>query len=387
MLGFAPLTSVPLSSLPVATGRAATGFVTGGFGTPQAVYNQTQEATGFLTGAVGDPRYVWRVDATTIAPTTTFGDPRIFPYSAVGLQGGTTFGTPRLFPYHPVPINSTAFGTARLFPSHVGAWITSTQFGAPSGFQFWSVIWSTPATRFGTPTTPTDRACVATAINSTGIGWPSSNVHLPVSGDRTATAHGFRGTAFGSPRATWPKVGIASGAQFCSFGQPSADSGQWASGFSITNIGTPRSQFAQRAAGFKPVHYGFAIAVMTQRATGAMFQTRFGLPTSERSNTYLVYGINASGRFGQPKGFSRFNHPATGFCSTNMGSPTCHERHRALHIPPRITFGRPVLLRNPFCGRTLKASGSLMARYGTPTVRLTQPASGLASTQFGEPTT
>jgi hypothetical protein len=54
-------------------------------------------------------------------------------------------------------------------------------------------------------------------------------------------------------------------------------------------------------------------------------------------------------RFGRPTGFSRFNYLASGFTSTAVGAPTCHERHRVAPTAPMTTFGIPLLKRNTTC--------------------------------------
>lgn len=349
MLGFAPLTSLPLSSLPVDTGRAVTGFVTGGFGTPIAAYARTQEATGFLSGAVGDPRYVWRVDATSIAPTTTFGDPRIFPYAAVGFQNGATFGTARLFPYHAVPINSTQFGTGRLFPYHVAPGIHSTQFGSINGWQHWDEVWNPPATRFGTPTTPTNRTAQADGFQSTRYGQPGKVSHKPDGQSWLCIASGFDLVRIGSPVATRPQFGSVSGIAAVHLGTPKGTRGQRATGIHSTVIGAPTVKTLLKASGFASGHLGLAVAMLTQRADGAQFVQRFGLPESDIGNTHKVYGINASGRIGNPAGFSRFNYRVTGFRPVAIGSASCHESHRASHVTPICRLGTPILKRNTQC--------------------------------------
>lgn len=349
MLGFAPLSSVPLSSLPVDTGRAVTGFVTGGFGTPIAAYARTQEATGFLSGAVGDPRYVWRVDATSIAPTTTFGDPRIFPYAAVGFQNGATFGTARLFPYHAVPINSTQFGTGRLFPYHVAPGINGTQFGALAGWQHWDVEWAPPKTRFGTPFITFNQTRIASGFASGNFGTPLGMRVLPPNTGRICIAGGFDPVRIGSPSATWPRYGAASGIAAGHLGVPNGVRGQRASGINSTAVGVPAVKTMHKASGFASGQLGLAVEVMTQRAAGAQFVQMFGLPESDRGHSFKVYGINASGRIGSPTGFSRFNYRVTGFRPSAIGSATCHESHRVIHIMPMCRIGNPILKRNTQC--------------------------------------
>jgi hypothetical protein len=114
-------------------------------------------------------------------------------------------------------------------------------------------------------------------------------------------------------------------------------------------VGTPSVKTLLKASGFASGHLGLAAAVMTQRAAGAQFVQRFGLPESDRGHSFKVYGINASGRIGNPTGFSRFNYRVTGFRPVSIGSASCHESHRAIHVEPICRLGTPILKRNTQC--------------------------------------
>lgn len=352
MFGFAPLTSVPLSSLPAVVARSAAGFVTGGFGTPLAGYARTQEATGFLTGAVGDPRYVWRVDATSIAPTTTFGATRLFPYAAVGFQNGATFGTTRLFPYHAVPINSTQFGTGRLFPYHVAPGINGTQFGALAGWQHWNAQplgAPGPTSRVSMAYFRFDQTRVATGASTTHIGTAQGHHVLTTPVGRTCQAFGICATAFGSARYVYAQSTSATSMSATAFGTPRAVFVQLATGWVGTSVPAPAAAIATYAHGSPMPAYGAATLRITLPATGFLYAQRFGLANSERSNTYETYGINRAGRFGQPVGGSRHNHPATGFALAVLGAPALKQGHRATGLPPNGHLGDPLLKRITQC--------------------------------------
>ena len=114
-------------------------------------------------------------------------------------------------------------------------------------------------------------------------------------------------------------------------------------------VGVPSVKTMLKASGFASVHLGLAAAVMTQRAAGAQFVQRFGLPESDIGNTHKVYGINASGRIGNPTGFSRFNYRVTGFRPVAIGFASCHESHRVSHVTPICRLGTPILKRNTQC--------------------------------------
>lgn len=306
LAGIAPTTQVPtprgLLGLPV------TGFQPTQFGL--AFGQNLQRPTGFRTGTVGDPR---------------------------------------IFPYSPPPINSTQFGHGRLFPYHVAPGIHSTGFGAAVGWQYWDVEWSTPGTRLGTPSTPTDRTAEASGFAVGFVGSPSKIGRNPPTGSRICIAAGRLTTKTGLPRATWPLLSGATGFSTSSTGTPTGRISQRAAWIWTTGVGDVSACLSQRATGFVSLGIGFSAAVMTQRTTGSMFRQRFGLPESDRSNTYKAYGVNASGRIGRPTGACRFNYSSAGFSAGYVGNPACFERHRVRSAPPGAGFGRPLLRRNTQC--------------------------------------
>lgn len=386
MLGFAALSEVALGELPE-LGNAATSLgVVSKFGTPLAGYARTQEATGFLTGAVGDPRYVWRVDATSIAPTTTFGATRLFPYAAVGFQNGATFGTTRLFPYHAVPINSTQFGTGRLFPYHVAPGINGTQFGALAGWQHWDVEWAPPKTRFGTPFITFNQTRIASGFTSGNFGTPLGMRVLPPNTGRICIAQPVPTGHIGTPRLAFLQVGTATGIQGGSFGAATASVTSFASSVSSVLIGTPTSSMATRPQGFRSGNIGDPAALITQQATSLYLAPRWGQAESDRSNTYKAVGIYVGSRIGQPTGAQRVNRTASGFTGGGLGSPTCRQRHLVTSMAPSCRIGAPLLRRNTICGIEGRASGLTGSRFGSPRLHGLHGVTGITSGAFGVPT-
>jgi hypothetical protein len=162
-------------------------------------------------------------------------------------------------------------------------------------------------------------------------------------------ASGIDAMQMGFPVATWPQSGSASGIASGHLGTPKASLGQGSTGIHSTVIGAPTVKTLLKASGFASGHLGLAVAMLTQRADGAQFAQRFGLPESDIGNTHKVYGINASGRIGNPTGFSRFNYRVTGFRPVAIGSASCHESHRVSHVTPICRLGTPILKRNTQC--------------------------------------
>ena len=300
------------------------------------------------TTQVPAPRSGFVLPATGFTPTqfgAAFGQNKQRP---TGFQTGAV-GSPRIFPYSPPPIYSTQFGTGRLFPYHVAPGIHFTQFGSINGWQHWDEVWNPPATRFGTPTTPTNRTTQAAGFQSTRYGQPIKVSHKQSGESWLCIASGFDPVRIGSPVATWPQSGSASGIAAGHLGTPKGIRGQRATGIHSMAVGVPSVKTMLKASGFASVHLGLAAAVMTQRAAGAQFVQRFGLPESDIGNTHKVYGINASGRIGNPTGFSRFNYRVTGFRPVAIGFASCHESHRVSHVTPICRLGTPILKRNTQC--------------------------------------
>lgn len=345
----------------------AVGFSGTAFGLALAVYNQTQFATGFLTGAVG------------IAGT---------PLPVAGIAPTTVFGTPSLLP-HAVGFSSTVFGIPSITLDVVG--FSSTNFGQTAGMQRWRAAALYPQTRFGTPSTPTNRTQIASGFTTTRIGAPSAVEYAPEITLQVAGARGWMATRLGIPYAGAPtaRTQVATGFTGTTFGAPVAKyhRSEAASGFSTSALGTPAIPLVASALG--PVTsfgaatvgtvsvvaaaapttaFGTASARCIQPATGAHHDTRFGLPTCVRSNTYIARGINASGRVGHPRALNQFRYPASGFQTGAVGAPACVQRHRATQLPSAMSFGTPLLVRDPMCIQRGAASALAAATiFGLPT--------------------
>lgn len=346
--GFAP-TAFGTPALNLNSTRLVTGLAPGStFGAPIAAYNQFAGAAGFVVGALGAPASGRAQPAAGFFPTQFGTTASLKTQRPTGFTS-TQFGAPRLYPFHAVGFKPTTFGQAKLFPFHVAPGLRSTQFGTPAGKQHWDMVAWPPVTRFGTPTTPTNRTALAAGFRPVHLGAPSVFKRLPPNLLQTGRATGFRLTALGSPSAGWLQTALAAGFAPGAVGAPRGVMVQGAAGFASTVLGTPLARCTVRAVGFRGTTFGAPTARITLPATGSLWPARFGLPASERSNTYLVYGINVAGRFGQPTATCRHNRPATGFRLTAFGTPACYERHRVTHLAPGTQFGRALLKRTTQC--------------------------------------
>lgn len=309
LAGIAPTTQVPTSKIGIV--QPATGFTTTQFGT--GFGQNLQRPTGFQSTIVGDPR---------------------------------------IFPYSPPPINSTQFGTGRLFPYHVAPGINGTQFGAPAGRQHWNAQplgAPGPTSRVSMAYFRFDQTRVATGASTTHIGTAQGHHVLTTPVGRTCQAFGICATAFGSARYVYAQSASATSMSATAFGTPRVGFAQLATGWVGTSVPAPAATVATYAHGSRMPAYGAAILRITLPATGFLYAQRFGLASSERSNTYETYGINCAGRFGQPVGGSWHNHPATGFALAVLGAPALKQGHRATGLPPNGHLGDPLLKRITQC--------------------------------------
>jgi hypothetical protein len=387
--GSAPSTTFGTPALNLNSTRTATGFQSGTFGTPNAAFTQFPVAIGFSSTIVPIPSIP--LLAASIAPTTTFGTHTLqFRVASIGPLAN--FGTPRLFPYHVPGWLVTRFGVAQLMPTHpVG--FRSTAFGTPLGVQYWTAASLGECTHFGTPSTPTNRIQVASGELNTHIGHPTAIRYAPAITLQKELASGFRSALFGTPTAHPATAGAATGFTSSAFGTPAAitwgmvtslgptarfglagatggDSHRWGAvgAAPATAFGTPVAKLTGHASTLsRVVSFGTPQHGRTQQASSTWRATRFGTPTCARSNTYIVYGINASGRFGQPRAFNRFNYPASGFTATQLGTPACLQRHRVTMTAPATRFGTALLVRNPECiDRYAASSFGPTVHFGTP---------------------
>lgn len=299
--------------------------------------------------------------------STIFGTPSVAP-RAVGSQL-TIFGLARV---HPIQVGSSTtvvgipYGVFHQKPQVTGFALTQfgehypartqpasgsilTNYGTLYGVQHWDAATLGRITRYGA-------VFYAYTFNGQAQGFTRTNFGHPVAfrvapgdiGINTNT-YAVYSTEFGTPRVSLLLSGIATGLTPTQYGTHEARRAGTATGVFSTLLGTHRSVFKTYGVGIWPTAYGTPSSRRFVPATALLPRTRFGTPTTWRSDTYPAYGLNISGKFGQPRGFSRFNHPATGFFSSYVGVPSCRVRSRATHLPPGSAFGIPLLKRALTC--------------------------------------
>jgi len=333
MLGFATLSATPLSALPAAeaiSNAESLGVITR-FGSHTGIWNQFGNASGFSTVQVGSPTHR-RTQPAEGFTSTQFGTP-------------TGYKTQRASGFAPVQ-----FGVPYLHPSHVAPWPISTQFGTPAAQQYWKVPSLGAVSKFGTPTTPTDRTGNASGFAPVQFGNPVAIRHWPPNTDILCLARGFKLALFGKPVAQWDQAAqaqaIAPTVQFCA---PRAFTTHHAESLAPSvQLGAPSTRTTHRVSGFKPVAFGLAGAILTQHATGLAPKARFGTPKTIRSNWYEVRGF-CPFRSGTPRGYQRNNRRADGFSPVQFGTPAAFHTHRCTSIPPIARLGRPLLKRITQC--------------------------------------
>lgn len=328
----------------LAVTKLATGFSTTQFGNTTAAFWQIKDATGIVHTNFGTPTNGRAQAATGATPSTTFGTPgHARAGTATGFQSFNS-GTAT----SKIEWQVTKFGTPRLFPMHVAPGYVITQFGTPYVTSIKRVTTLGIITRFGTPATDSDRTFEASGFAPTLFGTPTFYATPPPNTHQTQQAYGWATTSLGTPYAAQQQFGDASGFLTGAFGTPTTLMVQAAAGLTSTAFGLATFRGTARASGFKATAFGTPSGRYTLSVSPTLPATRFGTPTTVRSNTYLATGTFRT-RFGHPTGFHRFNKQATGFTSTNFGTPTCHKTHRATMMPPATTFGTPLLKRNLQC--------------------------------------
>src|SRR5574343_573561 len=158
------------------------------FGTPVAIWDQFCDVSGFAPVQFGTPTHRRTQPVSGFAPVQ-FGTPA--GYKLQRVQG-----------FAPVQ-----FGTPFLYPMHVAPWPVSTQFGTPSARQYWNVPSLGVITKFGTPTTPTNRTCNVSGFAPVQFGTPLAIRHRPPNMDIICRVEGFKPVRFGTPAAHWDQSG------------------------------------------------------------------------------------------------------------------------------------------------------------------------------------
>lgn len=338
--------------------------------------------------------------AQGIAPTTTFGSPRVL-VAATGWLA-THFGTPATkVTAYATGFTPTTFGTPRwgVNTQHTSS-APSTTFGTAAIVPHVMPIYNT---RFGTPNSPYLQTCVVSGWTEAGVGdghrlitgtcitfpWPVSTTFslAYTAANQTATAEGAVNTRFGAarlqvlPTITIDHVGIADGWLATTFGTPISPYTQArrAQGFmwtrygwprsrtamSFSRFGTPRSYFTTQASAAAPAT-AFGTPIVPSTVTALAPGTVFGTPGTRRG--YLARSLPYQAHLGTPAAFL-FGHRGFGFSSTRLGTPTGGEpfntaagwsatvlgtptsrrNHVATHIPPTAQLGVATLRRNPAC--------------------------------------
>lgn len=308
--------TAPTQAYPYNIAAVATGLQSGSFGTP--TNRLTQAATGFLGG-------------------TTFGTPyAVFPQigEASGFLSGGSFGTPDLLDKF---LDASGF--------------QAINFGAAVATQRFRASALGPVTRFGTPTTVTDRTCVAEGFSTTRLSPDAvALVYDPPVLDRTVVARWLDARPqWGLPEATTSFTGQTSGSMGTSFGEPDSLQSFRGDAAAIepgTMFGTPGLALRQRATGSRDTQFGTPKAEMVLAASSIGELTRWGLP--QQWGPHRSTGRMHT-RMGHPTALQRFNYPAEGWAATQFGTPAAVQTHKASMIPPGTQFGTPLLVRSPSC--------------------------------------
>lgn len=257
----------------------------------------------------------------------------------------TTFGAPFAF-RNPIAsgFSSTNFGLPKLIPSAVG--IAPGGVGEPYSYQLCAAASLGEVTTFSNAYWAFDQWPSATgAAASTRFGYVRS-MQRKATG-RIVRPYGFTSTRTGVPQASWLQQASAEAIRLGSFGTPAFTFGQQATGFATVTFGSVKVTF--RSIGFRTLEIGTATVRRGQLAVAVSQTVRFGKPVAVRPDMYPARGLSVSRKFGRPKSFLRFNHPAFGFSGVQLGAPVCLEHHRVAHIPPRALLGKPLLKRTSAC--------------------------------------
>ena len=290
---------------------AATGFYGTSFGTPLGVFDQTQSAAGFSTTDVGA--------ASTPLPASGFA--------------GTQFGA-----------------TTAAFWQILGAsGFLATRHGDPSGQQHWSADSVGAVARFSKAFYAFAQTQLSSGRSGTTFGQPMAFRVSPPNIAQLTQAFGFPSSAVGMPSSGWLQTAGATGFSGTYFGAASSTMAQRAHGIAGAVFGVAATGISVYPHGFGVVVVGASTLRITQPHSSTYRPARFGTAKAARSNTFIAYGTNRSGRIGHPKGFTRFNYQASGLNGTAIGTPACREAHRAPHMPPGTAFGRPLLRRSTVC--------------------------------------
>ena len=323
---------------------ASAGFSPTRFGAPASAFWQILTAGSTATTAFGTTTHVRGQTATGAANASFFGLPK-------AARGGSAAGFQSFLsgvPTYKIDWQVTNFGRARLFPFHVAPGWVSTQFGTPKAAAIKWVTTLGKVTHLGMPATQSSRSGSATGFGPTRFGTAFAQPLTPPNLSQTLDASGWAQTMLGAPTAMPEQFGFATGFAPTQLPAPASVHAQPATGLHGTVFGASTSRLTAHPAGFITPVFGAPQARLLLAAAGAHPATRWGIPHTVRSNTFLTTGRSDTW-FGHPSGSSRLNKPATGFSATHLGAPTCRRRNHAAMTPPATAFGTPLLKRNTQC--------------------------------------
>ena len=206
-------------------------------------------------------------------------------------------------------------------------------------------------TNFGTPSHPSLQTCDADGFLIDLRGRPIAGI--PISTPtihRSVSVSGAVMTSFGSATTDSPVTVPANGATSPAFGVPTFAFGQRATDIEpVTLFGGATARVTGRSVGSKTTVFGAPTSARTQATASTYRATRWGTPDTERSDTYLARGLYNPARFAQPAARRLNGFAASGATSTQLGTPACYLRYRALHTAPACRFGKPLMLWGTPC--------------------------------------
>lgn len=316
-------------------------------------------AQGFLASRYGTPSLAMRGQGFC---STQYGTPETLGYYAAGSLGVVVKVGMAQMAMYADGVLAASVGVPST-PSPASGFL-ATQFGTPRGWQHWQHRSLPPTTVIPCAFSPVNHIGRATGLAHALVGHPMSFVVNVQPLHWTTAARGALHTRYGVPSTAVNRVTRAAGflatragVPHCSasmfgvltrYGVPTALVRGTASGECSTGVGVPTSLSAGRAAGFACIAVGKPSVRVTYQAAHAG-ATRYGKHSTLRSATWLAYGLGPVARVPVPRGWQRFNYPATGSHGTHVGTPTCVQRHRALHIAPITRVGTPTLMRAAQC--------------------------------------
>ncbi|MBO1034254.1 hypothetical protein INR38_09160 [Delftia sp. SD018] len=305
--------------------------VTTAFGTADAVRSYTP--LGFVATKFGEAsgRFDQRGEAAGVQ-ATVFGAAWGM-FNQVGQAAGwraSQLGRPVLYP---------------MFADSLGR---VTQFGTPDAGQFWRAAYYTPTTRFGIPSTPTDRTLQAHGAARTVFGRPVAIAGTPAP-SRTGTARGWQASRFGQARAVPDQVGQATAWHAPMFGLPVSTVQGQALGWVATAWGRPSTAMLGTATGWRATQAGQHAATGWHLVRPYRPRTAFGRPVGVDPWGHRQLASAPRSRFGRPRAWTAFGHQAAGGSVVTFGVSQLVQGHLVVSAGRRTHFGMPTLQRDNQC--------------------------------------